>query len=38
MPYISVKAFPKDEETKKKVVNQINEIGQAWGSGKALMK
>ena len=26
MPYIAVKAFPKDEETKKKVVDQINDI------------
>lgn len=26
MPYIAVKAFPKDEETKKKVIDQINEI------------
>lgn len=26
MPYIAVKAFTKDEETKKKVVDQINDI------------
>ena len=32
MPYIAVKAFPKDEETKKKVVDQINEIFlNTWG-------
>ena len=32
MPYIAVKAFPKDEETKKKVVDQINEIFlKTWG-------
>jgi len=26
MPYIAIKAYPKDEETKKKVVNEINEV------------
>lgn len=26
MPYISIKSFPKDEETKKKVVDEINGI------------
>ncbi len=26
MPYISIKAYPKDEETKKKVVDEINEV------------
>lgn len=26
MPYIAVKGYPKDEETKKKVVDEINEI------------
>ena len=26
MPYIAIKAYPKDEETKKKVVLEINEI------------
>ena len=32
MPYISIKAFPKDEETKKKAVDQINEIFlNTWG-------
>ena len=32
MPYIAVKAFPKDEETKRKVVEQINEIFlKTWG-------
>lgn len=32
MPYIAVKAFPKDEETKKKVIDQINEIFlNTWG-------
>lgn len=32
MPYIAIKAFPKDEETKKKVVEQINDIFlNTWG-------
>ena len=32
MPYIAIKAFPKDAETKKKVVDQINEIFlKTWG-------
>ncbi len=26
MPYISIKAYPKDEEIKKKVVDEINDI------------
>lgn len=26
MPYIAIKAFPKDAETKKKVVEKINQI------------
>lgn len=26
MPYIAIKAFPKDEETKKRVVEQMNQI------------
>ena len=26
MPFIKIKAYPKDEETKKKVVEEINEI------------
>lgn len=32
MPYISVKAFPKDEETKKRVVDKINQVFlEEWG-------
>ena len=32
MPYIAIKAFPKDEETKKKVVEKINQIFlEEWG-------
>ena len=32
MPYIAIKAYPKDEETKKKLVDQINEvILKTWG-------
>ena len=32
MPYIAIKAFPKDEETKKRVVEQINQIFlKEWG-------
>lgn len=32
MPYISIKAFPKDEETKKKVVDKINQVFlEEWG-------
>ena len=32
MPYISIKAFPKDEETKKRVVDKINQIFlEEWG-------
>ncbi len=26
MPYISIKAYPKDEEIKKKVVDEINQV------------
>ena len=26
MPYIAIKAYPRDEETKKKLVDQINEV------------
>ncbi len=26
MPYIAVKGFPKDDETKKKVVEEINQV------------
>ena len=26
MPYVSIKSYPKDDETKKKVIEQINEI------------
>lgn len=26
MPYIAIKSFPKDEETKKRVINKINKI------------
>ena len=32
MPYIAIKAYPKDEETKKKLVDQINEVLlKTWG-------
>ncbi len=32
MPYISIKAYPRDEETKKKLVEQINEVLlKTWG-------
>ncbi|MBQ3391759.1 MAG: tautomerase family protein [Clostridia bacterium] len=32
MPYIAIKTFPKDEETKKKVVERINELFlELWG-------
>ena len=32
MPYIAIKAFPKDEETKKKLADQINDIVlKTWG-------
>ncbi len=35
MPYIAIKAYPKDEETKKKVVDEINEIFiRYWGCSK----
>ena len=32
MPYIKIKAYPKDEETKKRVVDKINEVFlEEWG-------
>lgn len=32
MPYIAIKSFPKDEETKKRVVEKINQIFiEEWG-------
>lgn len=32
MPYIAIKSFPKDEETKKRVVEKINEVFlEEWG-------
>lgn len=32
MPYIVIKAYPKDEDTKKKVVDEINEVFKKhWG-------
>jgi len=32
MPYIAIKCYPKDEETKKKVVEKINEVFlEFWG-------
>ena len=32
MPYIAVKAYPKDEETKKRVIERINQIFlEEWG-------
>ena len=32
MPYIAIKAYPKDEETKKKLVEKINEVFlETWG-------
>ncbi|MDD3919849.1 MAG: tautomerase family protein [Eubacteriales bacterium] len=32
MPYISIQSFPKDEETKKKIVEKINEVFlEVWG-------
>ena len=32
MPYIAIKAFPKDEETKKRVVERINQVFlEEWG-------
>lgn len=35
MPYIAIKAYPKDEQTKKKVVDEINEIFlKYWGCPK----
>jgi len=35
MPYIAIKAYPKDEETKKKVVDEINEVFlKYWGCPK----
>lgn len=35
MPYIAIKAYPKDEETKKKLVEKINEAFlEIWGCPK----
>jgi len=35
MPYIAIKCYPKDEETKKKVVDKINEVFlENWGCPK----
>lgn len=35
MPYIAIKAYPKDEEIKKKVVDEINEVFlKYWGCPK----
>ena len=35
MPYIAIKAYPKDEEIKKKVVSEINEVFlKYWGCSK----
>ena len=32
MPYIAIKAYPKDEETKRRLVDQINEVLlKTWG-------
>lgn len=32
MPYIAIKAYPKDEETKKRVVERINQVLlEEWG-------
>ena len=32
MPYIAIKAFPKDEETKRKVIDKINQVFlEEWG-------
>ena len=32
MPYIAIKAYPKDEETKRKLVDEINEVLlKTWG-------
>ncbi len=32
MPYIAIKAYPKDEETKKKAIDEINEVLlRVWG-------
>lgn len=32
MPYIAIKAYPKDEATKKKLVDEINEVFlRTWG-------
>ena len=33
MPYIAVKGYPKDEETKKKVVEEINALFLKYGGG-----
>ena len=35
MPYIAIKAYPKDEDTKKKVVDEINDVFiKYWGCPK----
>lgn len=35
MPYIAIKAYPKDEEIKRKVVDEINEVFlKYWGCSK----
>ena len=32
MPYIAIKAFPKDEETKQKTIDKINQVFlETWG-------
>lgn len=32
MPYVAIKAYPKDEETKKKLVEKINDVFlEVWG-------
>lgn len=32
MPYIAIKAYPKDEETKKRVIEKINQVFlEEWG-------
>ena len=32
MPYIAIKAYPKDEETKKRVIERINQVFlEEWG-------
>ena len=32
MPYVAIKAYPKDEDTKKKLVEKINDVFlEVWG-------